>query len=62
MEKGVLVSLTGVHNSVLRITPPLVISDQEIDSALERLDEVLTVSREASARIGLHPQAVSAVR
>lgn len=61
MKKGVLVSLTGVHNCVLRITPPLVISEQEIDSALERLDEVLTASRETGARIGSRPQAASAV-
>jgi 4-aminobutyrate aminotransferase-like enzyme len=41
MKRGVLVSLTGVHNCVVRITPPLVISDEEIDTALDRLDEVL---------------------
>jgi len=41
MKRGVLVSITGVHNCVVRITPPLVISNEEIDTALDRLEEVL---------------------
>jgi 4-aminobutyrate aminotransferase-like enzyme len=37
-ERGVLVSITGVHGCVLRITPPLVITRAQIDLALEALD------------------------
>jgi 4-aminobutyrate aminotransferase-like enzyme len=62
MKKGVLVSLTGVHNCVLRITPPLVISDQEIDSALERLDDVLTAARRTGSQGIARPQAAAAVQ
>jgi len=46
MRRGVLVSLTGVHNCVVRITPPLVITDQEIDFVLDRWATAL----EAAAR------------
>ena len=41
-ERGVLVSITGVHGCVLRITPPLVISEAQVRMALEALDSALT--------------------
>lgn len=41
-ERGVLVSIAGVHHNVLRFTPPLVVTDQEIDTSLEKLDAVLS--------------------
>ena len=40
-ERGVLVSITGVHGCVLRITPPLVITDSQVGMALETLDSAL---------------------
>lgn len=40
-KRGVLVSITGVHGCVLRITPPLVITTAQIDFSLEQLDAVL---------------------
>jgi 4-aminobutyrate aminotransferase-like enzyme len=37
LERGVLVSITGVYGCVLRITPPLVISEDQVDQALEAM-------------------------
>ena len=39
LERGVLIAITGSYGCVLRITPPLVISNDEIDRALAALDE-----------------------
>lgn len=44
-ERGVLVSTTGVHGCVVRITPALVITRGQIDHALEQFDAVLEESR-----------------
>jgi 4-aminobutyrate aminotransferase / (S)-3-amino-2-methylpropionate transaminase / 5-aminovalerate transaminase len=44
-ERGVLVSITGVYGCVLRITPPLVIDANQVDRALEALDEAFTSAR-----------------
>lgn len=41
LDLGVLVSITGVYGCVLRITPPLVITDDQIDSAVDALDRAL---------------------
>jgi 4-aminobutyrate aminotransferase-like enzyme len=38
-ERGVLVSITGVHGCVLRITPPLVITEAQVQSALDVFDD-----------------------
>jgi len=38
-ERGVLVSTTGVEGCILRITPPLVLTGDEVDHALRILDE-----------------------
>jgi 4-aminobutyrate aminotransferase-like enzyme len=43
-ERGVLVSITGVHGCVLRITPPLVITATQVDSALKTLDAAFAAS------------------
>jgi 4-aminobutyrate aminotransferase/(S)-3-amino-2-methylpropionate transaminase len=40
-DEGVLVSTTGVHNCVMRITPPLVLSDVQIDKSLEVFESAL---------------------
>jgi 4-aminobutyrate aminotransferase-like enzyme len=41
-ERGVLVSTTGVEGCVLRITPALVLTAEEIEHALVVLDQALT--------------------
>jgi 4-aminobutyrate aminotransferase-like enzyme len=43
-ERGVLVSITGVHGCVLRITPPLVITTAQVQCALEAFDSAFTVA------------------
>jgi 4-aminobutyrate aminotransferase-like enzyme len=43
-ERGVLVSTTGVHNCVLRITPPLIITAAQIEQALRVLDEAFVAA------------------
>ncbi|MBI4179388.1 aspartate aminotransferase family protein [bacterium] len=43
-ERGVLVAITGVHGCVLRITPPLVISEAQVTVALDALDAALTAA------------------
>jgi 4-aminobutyrate aminotransferase-like enzyme/Ser/Thr protein kinase RdoA (MazF antagonist) len=40
-ERGVLIGTTGRHGNVLKIRPPLVISPEEADLLVERLDDVL---------------------
>jgi 4-aminobutyrate aminotransferase-like enzyme len=41
-SQGVLICATGVHNCVLRVTPPLVITDAQIDQALTALEKALS--------------------
>jgi 4-aminobutyrate aminotransferase-like enzyme len=41
VDRGVLVSVTGVYGCVLRITPPLVIDRQQVDRALAALGDAL---------------------
>ena len=45
MARDVLVSLTGVYNCVVRITPPLTISESEAGTVLDRLDAAFTAIR-----------------
>lgn len=40
-DRGVLLSTDGPHHDVLKIKPPLVIGEADIDRAIEVLDEVL---------------------
>jgi 4-aminobutyrate aminotransferase-like enzyme len=44
-DRGVLVSITGVHGCVLRITPPLVIEDSQIDRSLDALEATFAAVR-----------------
>ncbi|NAZ77975.1 aminotransferase class III-fold pyridoxal phosphate-dependent enzyme [Kineococcus sp. T13] len=41
-ESGVLVSVAGPHNDVLKVRPPLVSTEADVALLVERLDEVLT--------------------
>lgn len=41
-QKGVLVGSVGVFGNVIRVAPPLVISEDEIAESLEIMEEVLT--------------------
>ena len=43
-ERGVLVSITGVHGCVLRITPPLVITKDQVQSALYAFDSAFSMA------------------
>ena len=38
LERGVIVVPAGLENELISATPPLVISDEEIEQALELLD------------------------
>lgn len=49
-ERGVLVLISGYGHSTIRLTPPLVVSREEIDDFLEALDAALTEVEE-----GLQP-------
>ena len=40
-DRGVLIGIGGVYGNVLRIQPPLTISDEEIDTVLAAITEVL---------------------
>jgi len=40
-KRGVLLGLGGLANNVIRIKPPIVISDEQLDRALDILDDVL---------------------
>lgn len=40
-EKGVVVMHAGLHGNVVRVLPPLVITDEQLDEALDVMEEVL---------------------
>jgi len=41
-EKGLLVGIVGVFSNVIRVGPPLVISEEEMYESLDIMEEVLT--------------------
>ena len=43
-QRGVLVSSDGPHDNVLKIKPPLVLTVEEADGAVDALDEVLATT------------------
>jgi diaminobutyrate-2-oxoglutarate transaminase len=50
LDRGLIVELGGRHDTVVRLLPPLVISDEEVDAVLGRLaDAVATAEREHAA-------------
>ncbi|MFI1962571.1 diaminobutyrate--2-oxoglutarate transaminase family protein [Streptomyces pathocidini] len=58
LSRGLIVELGGRHSSVVRLLPPLTITDEQADAVLDRLSEAITaVSRTAGAgRPGRQPQ------
>jgi 4-aminobutyrate aminotransferase-like enzyme len=56
LGEGVLIATTGAHGNVIRITPPLVISSDEIDRALALLEIVLERISPAGADAGTVPR------
>jgi diaminobutyrate-2-oxoglutarate transaminase len=42
LRRGLIIELGGRHNAVLRLLPPLVITDAQADSVLDRLDDALS--------------------
>jgi 4-aminobutyrate aminotransferase-like enzyme len=46
-ERGVLLSTDGPDHNVIKIKPPMVISDADVDRLVETIDGVLTEMREA---------------
>ncbi|MFG1357957.1 aspartate aminotransferase family protein [Xanthobacter pseudotagetidis] len=49
LKNGVLISTTGVFGNTLRVTPPLVITPQQVDQALDRLGRALATVNESHA-------------
>ena len=41
LERGFLVGVGGYYGNVLRIQPPLVISDEDLDRSIDALGEAL---------------------
>jgi 4-aminobutyrate aminotransferase / (S)-3-amino-2-methylpropionate transaminase / 5-aminovalerate transaminase len=41
-EKGLLVGIVGIHSNVIRVGPPLVISEEEVNESLGIMEEVMT--------------------
>ena len=41
-RRGVLLSTDGPHHNVIKIKPPMVLKEEDIDTTLEHLEEVLT--------------------
>ncbi len=54
-SQGVLICATGVHNCVLRITPPLVITDAQIARALAALETALSRATSTKTIAAAHP-------
>lgn len=41
-NKGLLVGIVGIYGNVIRVAPPLVITDSEVEESLDIVEEVLT--------------------
>jgi diaminobutyrate-2-oxoglutarate transaminase len=42
LERGLIVELGGRHNSVVRLLPPLTITDEQVESVLDRLVDAIS--------------------
>lgn len=40
-EKGLIIATNGTHKHMIRISPPMVVTKEQIDTFIERMDEVL---------------------
>ena len=41
-EAGLLMSRVGIYDNTIRVTPPLVVTKAQIDTFIQRMDEILT--------------------
>jgi diaminobutyrate-2-oxoglutarate transaminase len=48
LERGLIVELGGRHDAVVRLLPPLIITDEQADSVLERLADSLDAAERAA--------------
>src|SRR3954447_7959960 len=48
LRRGLIVELGGRHDAVVRLLPPLIITDEQADSVLERLAESLAAAELAA--------------
>ena len=42
-DRGVLLSTDGPHHNVIKIKPPMVLSEEDIDSTITKLSQILTL-------------------
>lgn len=50
LERGLIVELGGRHDAVLRLLPPLTMTDEQADDVVERLAAAIVAARHASIR------------
>jgi diaminobutyrate-2-oxoglutarate transaminase len=48
LQRGLIVELGGRHDAVVRLLPPLIITDEQADSVLERLADSLDAAERAA--------------
>jgi 4-aminobutyrate aminotransferase-like enzyme len=46
-RRGLIVGRGGLHANVIRICPPLIVSERDVDDAVRILDEAFTVATAA---------------
>ncbi|MYV39273.1 diaminobutyrate--2-oxoglutarate transaminase family protein [Streptomyces sp. SID1328] len=52
LDRGLIVELGGRHNSVVRLLPPLTISDEQASAVLDRLADAVTAANRDHQRTG----------
>lgn len=52
LDRGLIVELGGRHDAVLRLLPPLTITDEQADAVLDRLADAIAVAAKAWAEAG----------
>ncbi|TGN76810.1 aminotransferase class III-fold pyridoxal phosphate-dependent enzyme [Streptomyces bauhiniae] len=52
LDRGLIVELGGRHNSVVRLLPPLTISDEQASAVLDRLADAVTAANRDRQRTG----------
>ncbi|MFC5657162.1 diaminobutyrate--2-oxoglutarate transaminase family protein [Streptomyces nogalater] len=56
LRRGLIVELGGRHTSVVRLLPPLTISDEQAEAVLDRLTDAITAAARDHETHGPHPQ------